>query len=288
MRALIYTSFCSLILVFSGIPTLFGQSRIKGIVTDNNKQPIVNANVLLLNSNDSSLVKGVVTKETGVYALENISSGKYLLTASFIGYEPVFSSPIDIVAGTEEKDAGVFTLQKSGTQLAEVSVSAKKPLFEQKVDRMVINVKSSITSAGSNALQVLEKSPGVSVNRQNSSISMNGKSGIIVMINGKRNYMPLSAVFQLLEGMSANNIEKIELITTPPSNMDAEGNAGFINIVMATTDNYGTNGSYTLSAGYGHGAIGSGSINFNHRKEKINLYGDLSVNTNSQDQYIDN
>ena len=81
-------------------------------------------------------------------------------------------------------------------------------------------------------MEILERSPGVIVDRQGNNISLVGKNGVEVMINGKRSYLPASAVVQLLDGMSADNIESIELITTPPSNFDAEGNAGFINIVM--------------------------------------------------------
>src|SRR5665213_4256511 len=105
-------------------------------------------------------------------------------------------------------------------------------MFEQKIDRMVINVKNSITDAGGSALDVLEKSPGVTVNRQNNSIAINGKNGVVVMINGRLTYMPMDALFQLLAGTNADNIEKIELITTPPAKYDAEGNAGYINIVL--------------------------------------------------------
>ena len=86
---------------------------------------------------------------------------------------------------------------------------AKKPMFEQKIDRTVINVKNNITSAGGTALEVLEKSPGVSINRQNSSIALNGKNGVGVMLNRKMTYMPSDALVQLLSGISAGNIEKL-------------------------------------------------------------------------------
>jgi hypothetical protein len=141
---------------------------------------------------------------------------------------------------------------------------------------MVVNVQSTITAAGSTALDVLERSPGIIVDRQNNAIIMGGKEGVVIMINGKINRMPADAVVQLLSGMSANNIEKIELITTPPSNFDAEGNAGYINIVFKTNPDFGTNGSYTLTMGYGRGETPAGSINFNHRKGKVSLFGDYS------------
>ena len=159
-------------------------------------------------------------------------------------------------------------------------------MFEQKPDRLVVNVAGSITSAGSTALDVLERSPGVVVDRQNNSLSVNGKNGVVVMINGKLNYMPLSGLVQMLAGMSADNIEKIEIITTPPANFDAEGNAGFINILLKSNPNYGTNGSFSLSAGYGNKETSSADISLNHRKGKINLYGSYSFTRTHQLQWF--
>lgn len=150
----------------------------------------------------------------------------------------------------------------------------------------MINVASSITNAGSTALDVLMRSPGIIVDQQNNTISMNGKDGVVVMINGKINRMPISAVVQMLAGMSSSNIEKIELITTPPANYEAEGNAGFINIVMKTNTQYGTNGSYSATFGYGKGWLTAASMNFNHRTEKVNLYGDFSFTRTELNQVI--
>jgi hypothetical protein len=95
----------------------------------------------------------------------------------------------------------------------------------------------------------------VIVDHQNNLISMNGKNGVELMINGKISYIPMAAVVEMLSGMSSGNIEKIELITTPPASFDAAGNAGYINIVLKENNNIGTNGSYNLTAGYGKGLV---------------------------------
>ncbi len=251
------------------------QSAIHGTVTDKTNQPIANANVLLLRNTDSTLVKGAVTNEKGVYAFDRLTPGSYLLSFSFTGFDPLYKSLIT-APGKEKTDLGTQQLQAAQRQLAEVTVKARKPLFEQKTDRLVINVENSITSAGSTALDVLERSPGVIVDRQNNSISLSGKNGVVIMINGKINHMPIDAVIQLLGGMNSGNIDKIELITTPPANFDAEGNAGFINIVLKENTQAGTNGSYTLSMGYGNRDMPAANANFNHRKGKLNLYGNYS------------
>src|SRR5258706_5310240 len=248
------------------------QSNINGSVADSYKQPLGDATVLLLNTRDSSLVKGTTTARNGQYSFTNISPGSYLLVSTFINYKQVYTKPFSVSGGREEINLTEIQLAEKETQLTVVKVTARKPLFEQKIDRMVVNVAGSITAAGSTALEVLEKSPGIIVDHQNNSLSMNGKDGVVIMINGRISRMPVAAVMQMLAGMSSSNIEKIELITTQPANYDAEGNAGFINIVLKTNSQYGTNGSYSITAGYGKGLITSASMNFNHRRGKIKPY----------------
>ncbi|HEV8285565.1 MAG TPA: outer membrane beta-barrel protein [Chitinophagaceae bacterium] len=254
----------------------FAQSKISGFVTDANNQPLANANVLLLNSKDSSLVKGSVTEKSGNYSFVSIQAGNYMVVSTFTGFRPIYTLPFNVKGDNSEMNVDVLKFTEQEKQLGEVTVTAKRPLFEQKIDRMIINVASSITSAGNTALDILIRSPGVIVDQQNNSISINGKDGVIIMINGKINRMPISAVVDLLAGMSSANIEKIELITTPPANYDAEGNAGFINIVLKTNTKYGVNGSFSATAGYGKGPVVASSMNFNYRNKKLNLYGDYS------------
>lgn len=223
------------------------------------------------------------TDSSGKFSFENIQNGRYLLTVSFTGMKPAHSRIFEITPDTRELDAGTLSLQAGHRELSSVSIVAKKPLIEQKMDRMVINVKNSITAAGGTALDVLEKSPGVAVNRQSNSLSLNGKSGVTVMINGKISYMPADALLQLLAATSADNIEKIELITSPPSKYDAAGNGGYINIVFINNPFEGFSGSYFLTAGYGKKALGAAGINFNYRSSKINLFGSYSF---KDDHYL--
>lgn len=266
------------------LQNVLAQSQIKGIVFNEKEAPVSFANALLLKASDTSLVKGAITENDGIFTIDNITPGAYLLEISMIGYQNYRTAVFDIKNNGLNKDFGKIKIKENATDLQTVEIVAKKPLFEQKIDRMVVNVENSITAAGATALEVLERSPGVIVNRQNNAISLAGKDGVIVMINGKINRMPIEAVVQLLEGMPSSNIEKIELITTPPANFDAEGNAGFINIVLKQSSDQGLNGSYTLSGGLGKGDVVSTGINFNYRKNRFNLYGDYSFSRNSQEQ----
>ncbi len=255
---------------------------ISGSIQESERVPIAFANVLLFKASDTTLVKGTLAQEDGLYKLENVSSGKYLVQGSMIGYKSTYSKPFDL-----NFDYKVETIVLSGFEaLDEVTVVATKQLFEQKVDRMVINVESSIVSSGGSVLEILERSPGVLVNRQSNGISLAGKDGVEIMINGKTSYVPASSIVQMLEGMSADNIESIELITTPPANFDAEGNAGFINIKLKKRTDLGLNGSYSLSAGYGDGETTSDNINFNYRKNKINLFGSYSFSLDKRAQIM--
>ncbi|MDB5206254.1 MAG: hypothetical protein JWR72_1329 [Flavisolibacter sp.] len=266
---------CLFIFLFLLVIDGNAQSKLRGVIAGINGQPLNNVNVLLLNSTDSFLVKGLVTAQDGQYIFENISPGTYFISCSFVGLKPVYS-PVFSVTGKADLNLEVIKLDEKEATLQAVTVAVKKPLFEQKIDRMIINVAGSITSTGSTALEVLMRSPGIIVDQQNNSLLMNGKDGVVVMLNGKISRMPVSAVVQMLAGMSSSNIERIELITTPPANFDAEGNAGYINIVMKTNLQYGTNGSYSATAGWGKAPVVAASMNFNHRQGKWNLFGDYS------------
>lgn len=266
------------------LPDLWGQSAVSGIVHDEKHEPVPFANVLVLNHQDSSLVRGGVSGDDGSFAITGIPAGTCFLKVSMIGYEDYDSPPFKVDEGDGSRDMGTLTLKELSMLMDEVQVVAKKPLFERKIDRMVVNVANSITSSGINALQVLERSPGVIVNRQSNLIAISGKTGVVVMINGRINYMPPEAIVQMLEGISADNIERIEIITTPPAGLDAEGNAGYLNIVLKHSIGDGFNGSYALSAGYGRGAVGNANLNFNLREGKFNLYGDYSYLHQAQDQ----
>lgn len=257
--------------------------KIQGAVLDTDGAPVAGATVLLQKAGDSTLVKGSVTGRDGAFLFQGIGAGTYLVSASAAAFRMVHSPSFTYTAG-EDKSLGTLRFIQKEVQLANVTVTAQKPLYEQRMDRMVINVASSVTGVGSTALDVLERSPGIMVDRQNNTLSMNGKEGIVVMINGRISRMPLNAIVQMLAGMNSSNIEKIELITTPPAQYEAEGNAGYVNIVLKVNTQYGTNGSFAATLGYGNGPVTSTSINFNHRAGRINLFGDYSINRTAQRQ----
>ncbi len=166
-------------------------------------------------------------------------------------------------------DFGVQVMKEGAKGLKEVVVRAEKPLFQQRPYGTVVNVQSSVLSKGSSALELLERSPGVFIDRRDNNIALNGKTGVMVMINGKMMRVSVDQVTTLLNGMSANDIERIELMTTPPARYDAEGSAGLINIVLKKNRNQG---SFSITGGYGWGEKATASFNVARSIGNTGLY----------------
>ena len=250
----------------------FAQVTVEGRVTERGESfPFVT--VLLLRP-DSTLVKGVVTESDGKFTFEKVMPDQYRISASMVGYGK-FVSPVITVGDVNVLLADII-LDEATTELNEVVVSAQKQFVEQTTDRTIINVQGSVTSAGNSILEVLQKSPGVVVNSQSNSITMNGKSGVRIMINGKTVQAPLDVVLQMLDGMNSSNVERIELIPTPPAKYDAEGNAGIIHIVTKENADLGTNGSIGFTLGYRAFETYGGNFSVNVRRKRFAWLVDYS------------
>ncbi|GAA4431017.1 outer membrane beta-barrel family protein [Ravibacter arvi] len=217
------------------------------VLQQSDKEGIPFVNVFLLKPADSTMVKGIAASEKGTYQFEDVVAGSYLVMASMVGFTKTYTGPVKM----EEKGIKLpdLVLAAEVQSLNEVKVVAQKPFVEQEVDRMIINVEGSPVSAGSTALEVLERSPGVTVDQQNDKLKLRGKSGVIVQIDGKQSYLSESELVALLRNTPSDNIEKIELITNPSAKYDAAGNSGIINIKFKKNKNYGTNGNFSIGAG---------------------------------------
>lgn len=270
----------SLLLFLAGFTqALFAQYTINGRIADGHDSGVPFANVLLLKIADSTLVKGAVSDQDGNYNFSNVSRGDFILQSYSVGFAKSYSPEIEFRTNSVITMNDII-LKEDSKELEEVVIKAEKPLYEQTIDRMVVNVQSSPIMAGNSVMEVLERSPGVIVDRQNFGVRMNGKSGVSVMINGKMTRMDMTALFGMLDGMPASNVEKIELITTPPANFDAEGNAGFINIVLKRNDYEGLNGGISAMIGRGRRAQFMTGGNINYRHKKINVFADMNFNYN--------
>ena len=224
---------------------------------------------------DTSLVQSAVTDISGKAELNGIVHGKYLLKTSYIGFETSFISPVDL------ENNSVFSttiiLKPEARFLNNVIVTAKKPLVQFLPDKTVINVDAGITNAGTTVMEVLEKSPGITVDR-NGNISMKGRPAVMVMIDGKLTQLSGTDLQNLLSGMSSSQVDVIELIENPGAKYDAAGNAGIINIKTKKNKQKGFNGS--VSTSYGHGRLPKNNNSFiiNSRSGALNFFATYSSN----------
>jgi iron complex outermembrane receptor protein len=244
-------------------------SRIEGNVNNDDGEPMEYVTVLLRQPQDSILVAGAITNAAGQYSFKSVATGRYILTLTFIGYHKQ-SIPIELEHG------GIYTiptviLKEDARVLGEVVVSAQKPLIEQEDGKLILNVQNSVIAAGGSAAELLERAPGVSID-QNDLISVNGKTGVNILINGKPTYLPPAELATLLRSMNANNIATVEVISNPSARYDASGNSAVINIKLKKNTLEGFSGSLAAGAGYGRYSKSNGSVNLNYRTGKWNHF----------------
>jgi hypothetical protein len=256
----------------------FNTGRIEGSVFGSEKA-IEAATISVLKAKDSSLAKMALTTKTGQFEVERIAEGRYLIMVSAVGYKKYYSETFELSEGTPSYKLKDIVLSVADKSLKEVTVTAKKQFVEQKMDRTLINVDASPTNAGLTAMDVLEKSPGISVDKDGN-ISLKGKAGVMVMVDGKPTYLSAQDLANMLKNMSSNQLEQIEIMTNPPAKYDASGNSGIINIKTKKNKTKGFNGSLTLGAGQGINPKTNNSLNLNYRNGKWNVFGNYSYNWN--------
>ncbi|MES2881878.1 MAG: TonB-dependent receptor [Bacteroidota bacterium] len=253
------------------------QTKISGSITGSNSKVAEGATVSLLRLKDSGTVKLSVANKDGLYVFENMPNGKYLVAITAVGHQKTFSQPIEINAEQQTVQLQAINLIGVSKSLNDVTITAKRPLIEQRIDRTIVNVDASITNVGTSALEVLEKSPGVSVDRDGN-VSLKGKSGVMIMVDGRPTQLNGTDLANLLRNMSSNQLDQIEIMTNPPARYDAAGNAGIINIKTKKIVTAGFNGSASLAYAQGRYPKINEGFNFNFRQNKINLFANLSHN----------
>lgn len=265
----ITTVVCSVAQSTSGLPA-DKAGKIEGSVSNEKGEPIEYVTVLLRQPQDSILIAGAITNAAGQYSFKSVRPGKCILTLTFVGYHKQ-SIPIELQDGASIYTVPAVILTEDARVLGEVVVRAQKPLIEQDGGKLILNVQNTIIAAGGSAAELLERAPGVSID-QNNQISVNGKTGVNVMIDGKPTYLPPAELATLLRSVNANNIATIEVISNPSARYDASGNAGVINIKLKKNTREGFNGSITAGAGFGRYGKANGSVNLNYRGGKWNHF----------------
>ena len=251
-------------------------SRLQGNVISSKKKGLPFVTISLLKASDSNMVKASISNESGSYDFFVTTPDLYLIEFSLVGYEKSYSSVFRIEAG-KNVQLDDITLKESLTTLTNHIVTSKKPFIELKGDKMVLNVESSINNSGINAFELLRKSPGIQVDN-NDNISMKGKSGVRVSIDGKMTQFDAKDLSAYLKSINSSEIESVELISNPSSKYEASGSAGIINISLKKNKKYGTNASVNLDFIQGVTPKSSGNLNLNHRNKKMNYFGNLAIN----------
>lgn len=248
------------------------QGGISGKVVNSEGQPAAYATVTLLKAADSSLVKGAITDENGAYRFVGTSSGTYRIMASQIGMNKVYT-PAFLLSADGSHVLKPLVLTPNTQALKAVSVTASKPFIQHDIDKTIVNVANSAVSAGNNAWEILQKSPGVTVDNSNNTIQLLGKTGVVVYVDGKPTYLSKDQLADMLKNMDASSIESLEIMTQPSAKYDAAGNAGIINIVTRKSRQTGLNGDLTLGFGEGKRPRENAGGNINYHTGKVNLYG---------------
>ena len=261
----------SITLLLLSATCAFSQSfHVGGSVKNQQDEPIPFAAVSINQSKDSSLVKADVADENGVFKIADIPQGTYFLKISAVGVKTFQSPEFGVV--DSDVTLSTYKLTSDTKQLNEVKVTAAKPLIEVKNDRLVFNVEASINSTGSNALELLQKSPGVQVDKDEN-ILVKGKTGVRIYIDGRPSPMSGKDLASTLKSMNSADIEAIEIITNPSAKYDAAGDLGIINIRLKKNVKLGTNGNVSLGAMYGKTPKYNATLNLNHRDKKVNIFG---------------
>ncbi|HMU46374.1 MAG TPA: TonB-dependent receptor [Chitinophagaceae bacterium] len=241
---------------------------VKLTVLNNAGLPLEAASVHLLSA-DSILIKAQGSDKTGSAEFTGLQENHYILKVTHAGYQQAFMTINNLqqLAVYNER----LTLRQAVSILQDVTVTSKKPFVQFDPDKTVINVDAGITNAGATVMDVLEKSPGITIGRDGT-IIMKGKPQVMVLIDGKQTQLNGTELQAYLSGLSASQIDVIELIDNPGAKYDAAGNSGIINIKTKKIRQRGFNGSLSVSFGQGFYTKSNNSLNLNYRNGKINVY----------------
>jgi hypothetical protein len=256
---------------------------ISGNVKDDQGKNAAGASVALKKARDSSVVKLGITNAEGRYEFAGIHPGKYFINVSHVGFTSFTTPAFEVSGGGYSVPDAALT--KASGNLKEVVVTSRKPIIEVKADKIVMNVEGSINAVGQDALELLRKSPGVMVDKDDN-LSLSGKNGVQVYIDGRPTPLSGKDLSDYLKTIQSSSIESIELITNPSAKYEAAGNAGIINIKLKKNKSFGTNGS--VNAGYNIGTYPkyNGGFSLNHRNAHINAFGNYTYNDNKNESNI--
>jgi outer membrane receptor protein involved in Fe transport len=256
---------------------------VSGMVLDDDEQPLEYATVAILKLSDSSVVSGGISNQSGRVIIDGVAFGTYLLKISYIGFKPVFVSPVTL---SQEKPIYVFGKQQfaaNSRQLQGVTVTAEKEMIQNNLDKRVFNVERSVVTAGATGEDVLNNIPSVNVDLDGN-VSLRGSESVTILINGRPSHLTMSEI-------PADMIASVEVVTNPSAKYDPDGVSGIINVILKKDKKLGFNAG--LSAGMGvsnyknrfYTGSYNASANLNFMYKKVNFFVSYSLRSFSSHSF---
>ncbi len=246
-----------------------GMFKIVGkVINGEDQSPLEYATVILLRASDSSGVSGATTNAKGAFVLD-AKAGSFILKVQYLGFQSLFIPDIVLTEKKPYLKLGDISLVSENTSLDEVEITAERSRMEFDLDKRVFNVGRDLSNIGGTASDLLDNIPSITVDVEGN-VNLRGSSGVRILINGKPSGFTDFNSAEALQQLSADMIEKVEIVTNPSARYDAEGTAGIINIVLKKDRRKGWNGSFNVSGGYPYRQ--NTSVNINHRRQKVNLF----------------
>lgn len=253
---------------FSPLYAQTGSLLAHGKIITGEGSPLAGATVSLLNSKDSSLVSSSLSDNTGLFSINNIRPGSYILTISKTGYKRNYSGPYQI--NGKNTNLGLIALTSSFAPLSGVTITGKKDYIETSSGKKVLNIEQNPVAAGNSVYDVLASSPGVKIVGEQ--VLMRGNQEALVAVNGKPVLMSGEELISLLKNYQASSVSQIELIDNPGSKFDAAGGGGMINIVLKKNKELGSKFTITGSGAYGDKYKFNTGINWTLKTEKLDVF----------------
>ncbi|WP_282636179.1 outer membrane beta-barrel family protein [Sphingobacterium thalpophilum] len=262
--------FYLLLLNFLLVSFVHAQVKITGKVQSEDNVPLPLVTAYLMKANSTVVLKAAVTNEAGEYQFSDVAAGSYVVDAKMVGYIAGRSNIFEV--GKSDYAVATISLRSDNRKLEEVTVEGKRPLVESKPGKLILNVENSPIAAGNNALDIVQRAPGVSLDNNNN-LQLMGQSGVAVTIDGRQTYMTGEQLLNFLKSTDGNQIKSVEVITSRSAKDDAEGAVGTINIVLKKNRMEGFNGTFNLTAGHGEKFRGNSSLSLNYKKNNTTLFG---------------
>lgn len=247
--------------------------EIDGKVINQDSIPVQGVTIYLINEKANMMIKSAVTDQNGVFYIQEPPAGVYIIEASAVGYSTKRTESIAITQQSITLEPLVLHIEN--VQIESVQVEGRLPQIQQYHGKTIMNVENSSLASGSNALEIVKRAPGISVDN-NDNIQLMGRDGVNVTIDGRQTYMTGDQLATLLKATDGSQIKSIEVSTTRSAKEDAEGSVGTINIVLKKNKLEGFNGTFNATGGHGKEFLGNSSLSLNYKKNNTSLFGSYS------------